>query len=91
MEPLQINSITEYVLGDLTNTMAVDTEAGPATVKFLHPHIPPPAFTFPDPQDVPDVDISISDITYPGQPNHHNLTLSRKEMSEATSMLSKRL
>ena len=91
MEPLQINSITEYVLGDLTNTMAVDTEAGFVTVKFFYPHIPSSAFTFPDPQDVLDVDISISDITYPGQPNHYNFTLSRKEMSEATSILSKRL
>mgnify|MGYP003472033763 FL=1 len=58
MEPLQINSIhvTGYVvieydgIGWLGYTMAVDAEAGSATAKFLHPHIPSSAFTFPDPQ-----------------------------------------
>jgi hypothetical protein len=65
MEQLQINSIhvSGYVvieydgIGWLGYTMAVDAEAGSVTVKFLHPHIPSSAFTFPDPQDV-----DISDI-----------------------------
>ena len=69
--------------------MAVDAEAGSATVKFLHPHIQSSAFTFPDPQDV--LDANISDIITQVNPTTTTGNLSIKEMSEATRMLSQRL
>ena len=59
---------------------------------FLHHCIPSSAFTFPNPQDVPDVDISdiitqVNPSTTPGR----TYTLSRIEMPEATMIVSKRL
>ena len=42
----------DYGIGWLVYTMVVNDEAGSVTVKFLHPHLPSPTFTFLDHQDV---------------------------------------
>ena len=72
--------------------MAMDVEAGSVMVTFLHPHLPAPSFTFPEPPDMLDVDMSdiVSQVN-PTTATGRTYTLTKQEMTEATCILAKHL
>ena len=67
--------------------MAMDVEAGSVMVSFLHPHLPAPSFTFPEPPHMLDVDMSdiVSQVN-PTTATGRTYTLTKQEMTEATGL-----
>ena len=86
MQPTSINGdiIVEYDgFGWLGCIMAMDVEAGSVMVTFLHPHLPAPSFTFPEPPDMLDVDMSdiVSQVN-PTTATGRTYTLTKQEMTD---------